>query len=72
MPAVVHAMRRVPLSLPDDIKNELDDMEAQGIIAKIKEGEPTAWVVNGLLPIVWYIAEIVLETENLPRPHEPE
>ena len=25
-------------------KEELDDMESQGIIAKLKEGEPTAWV----------------------------
>jgi len=34
----------VPLSLRDDIKDELDDMESRGIITKIKEGEPTAWV----------------------------
>ena len=44
VPPVVHAQRRVPLSLRDDIKEELDDMESQGIIAKLKEGEPTAWV----------------------------
>ena len=42
VPPVVHAQRRVPLSLRDDIKNELTDMESQGIIAKVKEGEPTA------------------------------
>ena len=44
VPPVVHAQRRVPLSLRDDTKEELDDMEARGIIMKIKEGEPTAWV----------------------------
>ena len=44
VPPVVHAQRRVPLSLRDDIKDELEDMESQGIITKIKEGEPTAWV----------------------------
>lgn len=42
VPPVVHAMRRVPLNLPDDIKNELNEMEAQGIITKIKEGASTA------------------------------
>ena len=44
VPLVVHTQRRVPLSLRDDIKDELDDMESQGIITKLKEGEPTAWV----------------------------
>lgn len=44
VPPVVHAQRRVPLSLRDDIKKELGEMEAQGIIAKVNEGEPTAWV----------------------------
>ena len=44
VPPVVHAQRRVPLSLRDDIKDELDDMESCGIITKLKEGEPTAWV----------------------------
>ena len=44
VPPVVHAQRRVPLSLRDDIKDELDDMESRGIITKLKEGEPTAWV----------------------------
>ena len=44
IPPVVHAKRRVPLSLRDDIKNELAKMEAQGVIAKIKEGKPTTWV----------------------------
>ena len=41
---VVYAQRRVPLSLRDDKKDELDDMESRGIITKLKEGEPTAWV----------------------------
>ena len=44
IPPVVHAQRRVPLSLREDIKRELDDMESKGIIMKLKEGEPTAWV----------------------------
>ena len=44
VPPVVHAQRRVPLSLRDDIKDELDDMESRGIITKLKEGKPTAWV----------------------------
>ena len=34
VPPVVHAHRRVPLSLRDDIKDELDDMESLGIIRK--------------------------------------
>ena len=44
VPPVVHAQRRVPLSLREDIKRELDDMASNGIIMKLKEGEPTAWV----------------------------
>ena len=44
VPPVIHSPRRVPISMKDDIKRELDDMAAQGIIAKVKEGEPTAWV----------------------------
>ena len=31
---VVHAQRRVPLRLRDDIRDELDDMESRGIMAK--------------------------------------
>ena len=41
---MVHAQKRIPLSLRDVIKNELAKMEAQGVIAKFKEGEPTTWV----------------------------
>ena len=44
VPPVVHPPRRVPISLRDDIKNELDDMVKNGIITKIEEGEPTSWV----------------------------
>ena len=44
VPLVVHAHRRVPLSLREDIKHELDHMESKGIIVKLKEGKPTAWV----------------------------
>lgn len=48
IPPVVHAQRKVPLTLKDKIKDELEDMENQSIIQKIKEGEPTAWV-NSLI-----------------------
>ncbi|XP_020604912.1 uncharacterized protein LOC110043752 [Orbicella faveolata] len=44
VPPVVHTQRRMPLSLRDYIKEELDDMESRGIITKIKEGKLTAWV----------------------------
>ena len=44
VPPGVHAKKREPLSLLEDIKDELDDMESQGIITKLKEGMPTAWV----------------------------
>lgn len=39
---VVHAPRKLPVALKDDIKKKLDDMVLQGIIAKV-EG-PTDWV----------------------------
>ena len=44
VPPVVYAQRNMPLSLHDDIKDELDDMESRGIITKLKEGELTAWM----------------------------
>ena len=44
VPPVVHPPRRIPLSLENDVKEELDEMIDNDIIAKIKEGEPTAWV----------------------------
>ena len=34
----------IPISLKDDTKKELDEMVSDGIIIKIKEGEPTRWV----------------------------
>ncbi|KAK3709526.1 hypothetical protein QZH41_006764 [Actinostola sp. cb2023] len=37
VPPVVHPQRRVPISLKDDIKKELDEMVANDIITKIKE-----------------------------------
>ena len=43
-PPVVDAQRSVPLSLREDIQCELDDMESKGIIVKLKEGEPSAWM----------------------------
>jgi hypothetical protein len=41
---VIHPPRRVPISLKDDIKHELEEMEQLDIITKVREGEPTAWV----------------------------
>ena len=44
VPPVVHSPRRVPLALKDDIAAELQEMEQQGIIIKVTEGQPTDWV----------------------------
>ena len=44
VPPVIHPPRRVPISLKDDIKSELDDIVKNGIITKLEEGEPTPWV----------------------------
>ena len=44
VPPVIHPPRRVPISLKDDIKHELQEMEQLDIITKVREGEPTAWV----------------------------
>jgi len=41
VPPVIHPPRRVPISLKDSIKSELDDMVKNGIITKLEEGEPT-------------------------------
>ena len=38
VPPAIHAQRHMPLSLHDDTKDELDDMESRGIITKLKEG----------------------------------
>ena len=46
VPPTVHAPRKVPLALRDRIKNELDEMERLGIITKVQEGKPAAWVNN--------------------------
>ena len=60
---MVHAQRRVPLSLRDDIKNELAKMEAQGVIAKIKEGAPT----NDMGQQIGVSQENRWFAENMPR-----
>ena len=44
VPPVIHPPQHVPISLKDDIKHELDEMEELDIITKVREGEPTAWV----------------------------
>ena len=44
VPPVVHPPRKVPISMKDEITDELDNMVKNDIIAKIQEGEPTAWV----------------------------
>ena len=42
---VVHPPRHLhAIALRDEIKTELEDMIQNGIITKIQEGEPTAWV----------------------------
>ena len=46
VPPVVHSPRRVPIALRDDVKHELNNMEQDGIIQKIIEGQPTEWVNN--------------------------
>ena len=45
---VIHSPRRVPISLKDDIKSELHDMETRGIISRVREGEQAA-LVNSLV-----------------------
>ncbi len=42
VPPVVHPPRRVPEALRDSLKKELDELEKQGIIARVDE--PTDWV----------------------------
>ena len=44
VPPVVHPPHKVSISMKDEIKDELDNMVKNDIIAKIQEGEPTAWV----------------------------
>jgi len=49
LPAVVHPPRKVPVSLKDKIKDELDHMEQTGVI--IRQTEPTDWV-NSMVTVV--------------------
>lgn len=44
VPPVIHAPRKVPIALKPNIKEELEDMEKQEVITKVREGEPTDWV----------------------------
>ena len=49
VPAVVHPPRKVPVSLKDKIKDELDRMEQTGVI--VRQTEPTDWV-NSMVAVV--------------------
>ena len=44
VPPVVHPPRRVPFKMKEEIKQELSEMEQQGIITPVREDKPTAWV----------------------------
>ena len=44
---VVHAPRRCPIHVHDELKQELDNMEAQGVLTKVTE--PTPWVSSMVL-----------------------
>lgn len=44
VPPVIHPPAQTPISLREDIKNELNDMAKNDTIVKIEEGEPTPWV----------------------------
>ena len=41
---IVHAPRKCPIHLRDEVKSELDEMVSQGIIKKVDE--PTDWICN--------------------------
>ena len=43
---VVQSPRRCPINLKGEIQTSLDDMEKQGIISKVPQGVPTAWLSN--------------------------
>ena len=49
IPSVVHPPRKVPVSLKDKIKDELDHMEQTGVI--VRQPEPTDWV-NSMVAVV--------------------
>ena len=49
IPAVVHPPRKVPVSLKDKIKDELDCMEQIGVI--VRQTEPTDWV-NSMVAVI--------------------
>ena len=62
-PPVVHAQRRVPLSLRDDIKDGLDDTKSRGIITKIKRRQ-----ANCLSEQPPVLQETEWLTQNMNRP----
>jgi len=49
IPPVVHSPRKVPVSLKEKIKGELDRMEKAGVM--VRQMEPTDWV-NSMVAVV--------------------
>ena len=43
---VVAGPRRCPINLKQEIQKALDEMEKQGVISKIPQGQPTEWLSN--------------------------
>ena len=44
VPPVVHLPWRVPMSLKNDIRKELDEVVRNDVLENVVEGEPTQWV----------------------------
>ena len=40
----IHAPRRCPINIRNEVQTVIDDMESQGIIEKIPQGQPTEWL----------------------------
>ena len=60
---VVHPPRRVPVALRERLKTSLDDLEKQGIIAKVSE--PTPWVSSLVLVDRGHKLRICLDPKDL-------
>ena len=44
--SVVQSLRHCPINLKSEIQSSLDDIEKQGIISRVPQGVPTAWLSN--------------------------